>query len=347
MNEIMIHVNDREVPVPVREYDGKRFVTFREVDTVHGRPEGTAKRNFKVNRNHFVVGEDYYKIPLAEFRAKFVPNSGKRGNPDNEVVLLTEQGYLLLVKSFTDDLAWNVQRQLVKAYFRSAQPTVSAQLEQLKTELIEAMEQKFDTITASFEHLVQAPRPSVDSAQIWKAKMIDMIKMLVKDYPSCYEDYGSVFRAVYDRMNRNYGFVADQARKEYMARYKCEKSPSRFECVSHDPVWSSIFSSILINLGEESKAEKPEKSMKEVIAPLIAARHDKSLNGCNTYKIVFVHMEHKHDVQWEQVAGAYKRTHKNFSPKKVVLVNANPKLKALFNQSVAELLAEVKAGGAA
>lgn len=36
----------------------------------------------------------------------------------NDVTLLTESGYLMLVKSFTDELAWNVQRQLVKSYFR-------------------------------------------------------------------------------------------------------------------------------------------------------------------------------------------------------------------------------------
>lgn len=32
----------------------------------------------------------------------------------NEVTLMTETGYLMLVKSFTDDLAWKVQRELVK-----------------------------------------------------------------------------------------------------------------------------------------------------------------------------------------------------------------------------------------
>ena len=34
------------------------------------------------------------------------------------VTLITESGYLLLTKPFNDDLAWQVQRQLVKAYFR-------------------------------------------------------------------------------------------------------------------------------------------------------------------------------------------------------------------------------------
>ncbi|MDU2485832.1 MAG: ORF6N domain-containing protein, partial [Citrobacter freundii] len=41
-------------------------------------------------------------------------NSPIRGR----VTLITESGYLLLTKPFNDDLAWQVQRQLVKAYFR-------------------------------------------------------------------------------------------------------------------------------------------------------------------------------------------------------------------------------------
>ena len=35
-----------------------------------------------------------------------------------DIVLITESGYLMLVKSFTDDLSWDVQRELVKCYFR-------------------------------------------------------------------------------------------------------------------------------------------------------------------------------------------------------------------------------------
>lgn len=38
----------------------------------------------------------------------------------NGLVLMTEQGYLMLVKSFTDDLAWEVQRQLVNTYFKAS-----------------------------------------------------------------------------------------------------------------------------------------------------------------------------------------------------------------------------------
>ena len=54
----------------------------------------------------------------------------------NDVTLITESGYLMLVKSFTDDLAWKVQRELVKGYFRakSSDPqfsTLSPQLQAL------------------------------------------------------------------------------------------------------------------------------------------------------------------------------------------------------------------------
>lgn len=115
MNEL---IRIRNSDISVKEYRSQRVITFKDIDTVHERPEGTAKRNFNVNREHFIKDEDYFTIPYSEFCTNFVPNS-KGGNPNNEVVLLTEQGYLMLVKSFTDDLAWTVQRQLVNGYFKA------------------------------------------------------------------------------------------------------------------------------------------------------------------------------------------------------------------------------------
>lgn len=110
-------------PVPIddlsiKEYKGQRVVTFKDIDEVHGRPEGTASRNFRSNRKRFVENEDFYFIkPLDvlndEIRRSEINNSG--------TYLLTESGYLMLVKSFTDDLAWEVQKKLVKTYFRAKQ----------------------------------------------------------------------------------------------------------------------------------------------------------------------------------------------------------------------------------
>ena len=107
-------INNSEILV--KEFSGQRVVTFKEIDAVHGRPDGTASRNFRSNRDHFIEGEDYFKITPDEFRRAFGEMDARQ---QNDVTLITESGYLMLVKSFTDDLAWKVQRQLVKEYFRA------------------------------------------------------------------------------------------------------------------------------------------------------------------------------------------------------------------------------------
>ena len=101
------------VEISVKEYRGQRVVTFRDIDAVHKRPDGTAKRNFYAHKERFIEGEDY-----------FVRNSYEASHEygvvaPNGLTLLTESGYLMLAKSFTDDLAWKVQRQLVNWYFRA------------------------------------------------------------------------------------------------------------------------------------------------------------------------------------------------------------------------------------
>lgn len=100
----------------IKEYQGQRVVTFKDIDLVHQRPEGTARKRFNDNKKHFIEGEDYFlaKPDISQMSEKRTFKIPPRG-----VTLITESGYLMLVKSFTDELAWTVQRQLVKGYFRA------------------------------------------------------------------------------------------------------------------------------------------------------------------------------------------------------------------------------------
>lgn len=113
MNQVVrLHIADRQHELSVKEFRGQRVVTFKDIDTLHQRPDGTARKRFNDNKHRFVEGEDF-----------FIRNSDEAKNEfgiiaPNGLVLITESGYLMLVKSFTDDLAWEVQRQLVNAYFR-------------------------------------------------------------------------------------------------------------------------------------------------------------------------------------------------------------------------------------
>ena len=111
-----------EQPLEIKEWQGQRVITFKDVDKVHQRKDGTASKNFKNNRKHFISNIDYFQITRKEFGVNFSPNSKLEGNPNLTVILLTESGYLMLAKSLTDDLAWDVQRALVNNYFRGRQP---------------------------------------------------------------------------------------------------------------------------------------------------------------------------------------------------------------------------------
>lgn len=103
--------------IQIKEYKGQRVVTLNDIDVVHNRPDGTARRNFNLNKNRFILNEDYFIVGSDEIRTTHMfPISD---NDFKSKTLITEQGYLMLVKSFTDDLAWEVQRKLVNGYFRT------------------------------------------------------------------------------------------------------------------------------------------------------------------------------------------------------------------------------------
>ncbi len=115
-------ININGLPLGIKEYKGQRVVTFRDIDIVHKRPEGTARKKFNINRKHFIEGEDFFIVKPADIVMSNIPVSeiNNRGT-----ILLTESGYLMIVKSFTDDLAWNVQRKLVNSYFKIKELTMS------------------------------------------------------------------------------------------------------------------------------------------------------------------------------------------------------------------------------
>lgn len=126
MNEVTIYTQAQ--PLTVKEYHGERVITFKDVDTLHQRPEGTARRNFNTNRSRFIEGEDFFHLTADEIRTQFLTDEFRTLDiPNRGLTVLTKMGYLMLVKSFTDDLAWMVQRQLVRSYFE-AQPTRPVQM---------------------------------------------------------------------------------------------------------------------------------------------------------------------------------------------------------------------------
>lgn len=117
MNQI-VKIDNRELTV--KEWKGQRVVTFKDIDQVHERVDGTAQRNFIKNKKHLKEGEDYFVIKQKDVGTNFVATYGFNKKAPSGT-LLTEMGYLMIVKSLTDKKAWEVQRKLVNSYFKLQQ----------------------------------------------------------------------------------------------------------------------------------------------------------------------------------------------------------------------------------
>ena len=113
----MEYLQAQEVKMPeIKVWNGQRVVTFKDIDEVHGRPKGTAKRNFTANKSRFSEGLHY--IVLTKDDKKYEKRTFNITIPKRGVTIITERGYLLLCKTFTDDLSWRVQDALIDNYFK-------------------------------------------------------------------------------------------------------------------------------------------------------------------------------------------------------------------------------------
>lgn len=131
-----------DTTIPIVEYQGHRVITLATMDQLHRRPEGTAGRNFREHKDKFEEGKHYFHLSYQEVKSNDeFRRLGLTASPRG-LVVLTERGYSMLVKSFNDDFAWEVQDQLVDSYFDSSKPMSMAEFLVQQANLILEHEQK-------------------------------------------------------------------------------------------------------------------------------------------------------------------------------------------------------------
>ena len=129
-NEVKIEINGFQIEVKVREYKGWRVVTLADIDRLHNRPAGTAKRNFNKNKKRFIEGEDFFKITPYEFRTALGEEMDSR--QQNDIILLTESGYLMLVNGYFH--SYQIQAQKQNKYSNFDIPMIVDKLKSLSEE---------------------------------------------------------------------------------------------------------------------------------------------------------------------------------------------------------------------
>lgn len=170
----LVEINN--VAIGIKEYEGKRVITFKDIDRVHERPDGTARKAFNRNKKRFIEGEDYFVHERDEAKLLFGAIA------PNGLTTVTESGYLMISKVFDDDIAWDVQRRLVNSYFRakeatSQDPTLLAM--QIITETMKLMQQDISSIKEQqTQTQKQIPKKSFSR---WTSKMFPKYQLLM-DY---------------------------------------------------------------------------------------------------------------------------------------------------------------------
>lgn len=222
MNEL-IKIGNQEITL--KEFRGQRVVTFKDIDLVHERPEGTAKRNFSENAERFIEGEDFHLLKQSEaqkdeIRTLEIPNRG--------LVVITEQGYLMLVKSFTDDLAWKVQRDLVSTYFKrnsiieGMSPELQAIIMQDKKLQaivlhIESQDKKVQEVNEDLQTFkLDMPLLGLECDRITTAVRAKGVKCLGGKESNAYQDSSlrsRVYSDIYGQLKREFGLTSYKAIK--------------------------------------------------------------------------------------------------------------------------------------
>lgn len=189
----LIKINNKDLSI--KEFRGQRVVTFRDVDNLHERAEGTARKNFSNNKQHFILGTDYFIAKPSDVNIFPIPinNAG--------TYLITESGYLMLVKSLTDDLAWEVQRQLVNNYFRAKELTnnlgdLSPQLQLLIN--MELKQRELETAVTETKEEIQAIREVIviNPKAEWRKETNNILNSIGKKL----DDYSAGRKETYETL---------------------------------------------------------------------------------------------------------------------------------------------------
>ena len=308
------------MPLAIKEYNNRRVVTFKDIDTLHQRPKGTARKRFNDNKSRFIEGEDYFKVCASEFRTRKIANISSKAQED--ITLITESGYLMLVKSLTDDLAWKVQRELVNTYFRAKDMfTVFQTFSQTLLNRISSLE----TEMADMKLALETQKPIQPNFWLWKNHIANKVIKTLTETLSI--DIRSAYDMVYDSMTSIYGFDKSFAISQFCSKYRIINTPENpakiavIDAVADVPEYLREFiEAVNYIIGADRKISYPKNienavevtipdiqsydRVQQAIIPLIQRYGDNTPNGSKTYRVVYKRMGKSNKV-WKNMQTRY------------------------------------------
>jgi len=315
MNKIEINNTD----LAIKEYDGKRVVTFKDIDEVHQRPEGTARKRFNDNKKHFIEGEDFYIVKPKDFQMSEKRTSGNFELNNRGTTLITETGYLMLVKSFTDDLAWTVQRELVNRYFKGNND-VMLMLERINLS-IQNLSDRLDRLENN--NIIDTQLKITSKGKTYKDEIYNICEKIMK--VSNYSSINAVLSQAYGIWERTFNMSLNDVIDRYMEEYNITVRPSCIGVFSEIPNerYKNSLRDILEDMLEEYSPKTKESEYKKYLDYIMK---NTNIGLTNIYKSIYEMMG---DIDWNYYA-AYYRNRNNSPISKIKIVNSSCELRSIF-----------------
>lgn len=246
----------------VKELNGIRVLTFKDIDMFHERPLGTSKRGFYKNKKYFIENEDYFLLKPEDFQQYTSHTSEiKFDVPNNRgTTYLTQTGYLMLAKTLRDKKAWKVQRLLVNTYFQAKELAVlkpvmkeiTAQNTYLQYKLDEQLcEQKTMNIqlkdlqfhVSRMENMFSLMLPPTRKSA-WKSDMYNRLKKLEKNIGV---ESKIILNNIYNKLYSDYEINLNTLKLEYLNANPSLNNVPTVDIVANYPDVQAVFDSLLDN----------------------------------------------------------------------------------------------------
>lgn len=170
----------------------------------------------------------------------------------------------------------------------------------------------------------------------WKKRTNEFVDKLSES--SKFTDRNSVLKYLYDYINKTYGIVWDQEKREYRRRHSNISKVSTFDVIYEDEQLRSIFDCALADMAEKYKNTC---KIDLIMQPLIKKINDESANYTISYRKVYA-MLRKTDpnINWANLKKRYVSKHGSAGYSRKKVVDSNPELRAKFEKVVNLVLIE-------
>lgn len=235
-----------------------KTISFEKLEKIHSMAPGFLFMSFLAIMNNLKIDEDYISAVNPDFI-----------KPDPDDVELTLSGYVLLsamipghedakretIKFLTEEKnssPYDIIREQL-CILESADRRYKVKKPKTVIEEVYEVEPVFNSEEFFSDTAIKSKKKIADEikdcikdpdADEWIRQVVNTTRKIVKDQNLTIGNV-HVISSIYRKMNREYGFVSKQAKKELMRKYDLTNEPSTLRCVAEDPIYKEIFSSIL------------------------------------------------------------------------------------------------------